>query len=133
MNVLGKTNLFVNGFDGEKEGETRLSVSVSIVSKNVKDEWQTAFLPVMLSKSVKENLGIDEKSLSNLYRKEGKYGKDIKQKYNIKLEDNNAWLTSNVYKDKNGKEILQVLLFINDLTIVTTDDKPVEKRGRERR
>lgn len=131
MNVLGKGTLYINGFDGKKQGETRLSVSVSIVSKNVKDEWQNAFLPVVLSNSVKANLGIDEKSLSNLYRKEGKYGKDIKQKYNIKLEDSNAWLTSNVYKDKKGKEISQVLLFINDLTIVT-DEKPVERNSRGR-
>lgn len=133
MNVLGKGILYINGFDGEEKGETRLSVSVSIVSKNMKDEWQTAFLPVMLSKSVKENLSIDEKSLKKLYEKDGKYGEDIKLKYNIKLEDNNAWLTSNVYKDKKGKQISQVLLFINDLTIVTNDDKPVEKRSRERR
>lgn len=131
MNVLGKTILYINGFDGAKEGETRLSVSVSVVSKDVEDKWVTAFLPVILSNAVKSSLGIDEKSLSNLYRKEGKYGKDIKQKYNIKLVDSNAWLTSKGYETKNGEKVSEVYLFINDLTIVTNDEKPVE-RSRER-
>lgn len=133
MNVLGKTILYINGFDGAKEGETRLSVSVSVVSKDMEDKWVTAFLPVTLSKAVKENLGIDEKSLSNLYRKEGKYGKDIKQKYNIKLEDNNAWLTSKGYETKNGEKVSEVYLFINDLTIVTTEDELMRRFGSERR
>ena len=126
MNVLGKTQLFVNGFDKENEGETRLSVSVKIISKNVKDEWETAFLPVALSNVVKENLKLDDKSLKELYKKEGKYGKDIKQSYNIKLENNNAWLVADKYKDTTT-----IKLFINDLTIVT-DDKEVKKTSRSR-
>lgn len=127
MNVLGKTTLYVNGFDKENEGETRLSVSVKITSKNAKDEWQTAFLPVALSNSVKENLKLDDTSLKKLYQKEGKYGKDIKQSYNIKLENNNAWLVADKYKDTTT-----IKLFINDLTIVTDDDKEVKKTSRSR-
>ena len=130
MNVLGKCKLYVNGFDGAKDGETRLSVSVGIISKNTKDEWVTAFLPVILSNSVKENLGIDEKSLKKLYEKSGKFGKDIKQKYNIKLEDNNAWLTSKGYETRNGESVSETYLFINDLTIVTNDEKEERRSSR---
>ena len=126
MNVLGKTTLYVNGFDGEEKGTTRLSFSVGIISKNSKDEWETTFLPVVLSNAVKENLKIDNKSLDELYKRNGKYGKDIKQRYNIKLEGNNAWLTTQKFKDKTN-----VALFINDLTIVTETSS--RDNSRERR
>ena len=133
MNVLGKTKLFINGFDVKGvKGGTRLNCSVTISTKDKDDEWVTAFLPVKLSNAVKENLGIDEKSLKKLYEKQGRFGNDIRQSYNIKLEDNNAWLTCDKYKDKNGKEKVIISLFINDLTIVTDDEKPVES-SRERR
>lgn len=128
MNVLGKCKLYVNGFDGEKKGDTRLSCSVAIISKKG-DDWETTFMPVVLSNSVKENLKLDKKSLDDLYKKDGKYGEDIKQKYNIKLEDNNAWLMTNNY-EKNKKEVQQVVLFINDLTIVNDEEKKEERRSR---
>ena len=106
MNVTGKTTIYINGFEGNKKGEVRVAISVKVTSKVIgtKSDYVTGFMPVVLSNDMKRNLGVDKV--------------DVNDKIQYNIEINDAWL--NTYETKKGNNIN---LFINDLTILETDEK----------